>query len=327
MLKKISRWAGCSLQRFAADKAGNVILMFTGASICLMLIAAGAIELHRRNLAVAQLQNAADSASLAGKQRQIALVAKGTKGAAARSQAQSYANDMFNQAISSSKAFASPKPTPTYTWNADGSLTVAVAQKYNVMFSKVFPGSFQTVSVKSVAAKSSSLPTEVAMVLDTTASMFNKDGRPDTRFTLMRNAAKSFANQLFDAAESAGDVNLIRVSVVPWATTVNIKGEAPKAANFTAFGAPAVPDKGSQVQVAAPIARAVDMTGTNFAPVQWRGCITGDTEAAGVYTDAGVANFKALQVAAGPTVMLDYAEGPLTATPVTTVTQNEFHGK
>ena len=308
------------LSSFRKDQGGGVILMFAGAALCLMMIAAGAIEMHRRNLAVAQLQNAADSAALAGKQRQLYFKAKGDTTAASQAKAINFAKGMFDQAMSQAAKSFPNGTTAHYTWNADGSFTVGSTQNYTFLLGNLMPANFKSVTVRATADFARSTPTEVAMVLDTTASMFNKDGRAETRFTLMREASKKFAQQLFDAAQTAGDPNLIRVSVVPWATTVNIKGEAPAAADFSAHSSGVLPEFGSRKWIASPLARSVDMSGTNFAPVQWRGCITGDTEAAGVYSDAAVSTFKALQTAQAPIFNVKINMGPMTTFNETTYT-------
>lgn len=305
--------------RFRRDTRGGVIIAFAGAAMCLMMIAAGGIEMHRRNLAVAQLQNAVDAAALAGKQRQNYYLSKGDISVIARLKAQRFARDMFEQTMSGyKKSFASD--SANYDWNTDGSFTVSSTQSYAFLFGSLMPASFKKVSVKATADFSRSTPTEIAMVVDTTASMFEKDGRADTRFTLMREASKKFAQQLFDAAQAAGDPNLVRVSVVPWATSVNIKGEAPAAADYSSYSSGTLPDYGSRKWVASPIARAPDFTGTSFAPVQWRGCISGETENKTAYSDSSVSSFKALANAPAAIYEPTFTTGPMKPTTITVVT-------
>ena len=310
---------GRLLKRFGKDRRGSIMVAFAGASMCLMMLAAGGIEMHRRNLAVAQLQGAADAAALAGKQRQTFYATKGDGPIVSRVKAQKFAKDMFEQSIAkASKSFGAA--SASYIWNLDGSFTVSSTQNYSFLFGSLMPTNFKKVTVKSTADFSRSTPTEVAMVLDTTASMFEKDGRPDTRFTLMREASKKFANQLFDSAQAMSDPNLVRVAVVPWATSVNIKGEAPAAADFSAYASGVLPEFGSRKWVASPIARAPDFTGTSFAPVQWRGCVSGDTESKTTYTDAAPGSLRALSNSAALIHEATIQTGPLVATPVTVAT-------
>jgi hypothetical protein len=142
------------------------------------------------------------------------------------------------------------------------------------------------------------IPTEVAMVLDNTSSMFAKDGRPATRFTQLRDAAKAFTHELFDAAQQTGDNSFMRMSVVPWTTTVNVKGEPPAAADFTgSSNIMSLPDKGTQTVPTAqmPYAGRVVVPAGAYGNIGWRGCIsgTGETQAP---ADNGGMTFQSLVV-------------------------------
>lgn len=308
-------------RRFAKDTRGAVALIFAAAVVVLSLVVAGSIEIHRRNQAIVELQNAADAAALAAKVEQAkkkTLLDKILAWLAGKKAGES----VFSKAMMSSKYFTKgKKPAPKIEFNDDESVTVTVTvtaqQEFDLMFGGLIPAKFANITVSATANHQAGVPTEVAMVLDNTASMFNLDGRASTRFTLMRDAAKKFTHQLFNAAESQGSVADVRVSVVPWATTVNVLGERPSAkdhtGNATVFS---IKDKGSEVQVSSPIARSgttVTVDSTLFAPVDWRGCIKGDGESTG-YDDAGVSKWTALNVPETKSGWVNIAVGPLKTT-------------
>lgn len=305
------------MAEFRGSRHGGVAVMFAITGMVLALIIAGAVEYQRRNQAMVMLQNAVDSAALAAKKQET--ISKKSMGAtAARTQAEKVGKDVFNKIIANSKQFGSKPPSLTLTWSGTA-LKASAKTNFDLFFGALLPGNFSNVAAAATVDFSSSVPTEVALVLDTTASMFNKDSRPETRFTLMRNAAKSFTHQLFNAAQTAGDPSLVRVSVVPWATTVNVLGGAPAAADFNGDATvSSIADKGSQVAVSSPLGRSgrVSVVSNDFRPVDWRGCVSGATEPA-TYTDAGGMNWNALLVPAAPKVNLKFFEGPSVATPVT----------
>ncbi len=121
---------------------------------------------------------------------------------------------------------------------------------------------------------------EIALVLDNSSSMFTDD-----RMQKMRGAARVFANRMFD---TMGEDD-VRISVVPWSATVNIRTEAilapdnaqyltlmpteaagsrrnPKATSGSPWSHTLNPFTGSAITTRAQ-ADAV------FAPTEWRGCI------------------------------------------------------
>jgi Flp pilus assembly protein TadG len=300
-------------QSFQRDERGGILIIFGLALFALVLVAGGAVEIHRRSVAKQELQNAADTAALAGKQREVYLTAVLGKNNA-QGQGKTVANNMFKQQIKLSTNFKNV-PSADFTWNADGSFTVTTTATYKVLFGDVLPTTFSQLDVKATVDFTNAMPSEVALVLDNTMSMFNKDGRPDTRFTLMRNAAKQFTHQMFNASQATGQQDLVRMAVVPWATTVNVLGGAPATSDFTGDAkVNSIPDFGSRLQVASPLSRAGSVLNTGaaaFAPVPWRGCVSGATENPTTYTDAPNASFESMLVPAAPKYEVEISEGPL----------------
>ena len=326
-LTKLRRIMLPSARTAARDQSGGVAVLFAGAGMMLALVVTGAIEYQRRTQSLVQLQNAVDSATLSTKRQEV-LGKKTMSASAARTQAEKVGKNTFDRIVADAKLFTKTPPSISFKWATNGALTGTASTNFDLIFWQLLPSNFSNIAAKATVDFSSSTPTEIALVLDTTASMFNKDSRPETRFTLMRNAAKGFTHQLFDAAQAAGDVNLVRVSVVPWATSVNVLGNAPAAADFAGSASvSSIADKGSQIAVASPMNRSarVNYANYDFRPVDWRGCISGATEPA-TYTDAGGMNWNALIVPAAPQVLLKFYEGAATSTPVNdctcTLTQN-----
>lgn len=130
----------------------------------------------------------------------------------------------------------------------------------------------------SAEAASAGKPVEIALILDNTASMFTGG-----RFTLMRQAAKDYVNQVYALG---GD--RVKIGVVPWTTVVNINSEAILVTDPAAVAASSPPISGSGRDVESPAldrlsvlaeprnatialtsARLLDLS----RPTRWRGCI------------------------------------------------------
>lgn len=282
---------------FAEDKRGGVAVLFAGASLAILTLIAGSVEMHQRSLGGAELQKAVDAAALAAKRAETdALVSMSH--ADARRAGEAAGLKIFTAAISESSVFDIIKPTATYGWLKDGSSEVKAKAKLTTLFSGFVGDAFAETEASSTANFSVPLPTEVALVLDNTASMFERDGRPQTRFTQLRDASKLFTHQLFNAAEQSGSKDWLRLSVVPWAATVNVLSEAPRAAD-TSGNTPvtSIADYGTKKAVASPLQRGgrVIVNQADFAPVGWRGCISGQGEATGASEASGM-TWKALSV-------------------------------
>jgi hypothetical protein len=119
---------------------------------------------------------------------------------------------------------------------------------------------------------------EVALILDSSSSMTDLD-----RFTAMRRAAKDYVNDLIDVGGPG-----VKISVVPWASLVNIKSQAPAPPNDTATrdvdyltdGSRLPPPQPSQSRLpwlAEPLDPSLALTEGSLLslsrPTQWRGCI------------------------------------------------------
>lgn len=304
-------WLSGLLRRFSKERRGSVAIMFAGAAMVLMLLIAGSIELYRRSYAQASLQKAVDAAALATKRKQADL--RGTLGEIpARTPGEADGRAIFAKVLKDSEKILPPNlASISFTWRADNGVKAKGRANMDLMFSGLMPADLSIIEAEAAVSYGAPLPTEVALVLDNTASMFKKDGRPETRFTEMRNAAKRFTHTLFDAAELSGQNDWLRISVVPWVTSVNVLTEAPRVPDFTgAAPVNSIPDKGNQIHVANPMNRSgrVNVTQSDFNPVGWRGCIAGNNETQAM-TDVGGMNWNALHVKSPPLVYTSEQEG------------------
>ncbi len=284
------------------SNTGASAMIFALAAGALLILGASAIELGRISDSKSKLNSIVDAAALAGKKAESGAL--NLSPSAARTLAEQVAQQSFDGNKHQLNGLAS-NALATISWDADNSLRVVGTADTNLIFGQIFglsgsPISIVPVRAVGVAAAGSNQYVEIAMVLDNTGSMFSKDGRPETRFTLLRGAATSFVNTAFDKMTVP---NRLRISVIPWATSVNIKGANPLGWDKTAVAATIVPDKGSQIMPNAPINRMGDINqdaatlANQFAPVGWRGCISGNGESQ-IANDAPKPSMKwdALQV-------------------------------
>lgn len=271
-----------NLRQVRGQESGSVIPIFAGFVSLGVMLAGGVFDFSRYMNAHATLQNSSDQAALVAKGVEARFVA--TYGILRQAEGRTKGE---NEARAFYRSSLQPKykmmgtgnlPDPAFTWdNTTGNVTVTAKATIPSFFnSAVFPTDLYNVKAISQATFDVGMATEIALVLDNTTSMFSYDGRAKTRFTLMREATLTFVNNVFDSAKISNNPEAVRMSVVPFATTVNVLGEAPAAQDFNSYSMATPTDEGSQIEVNNPLSRngkvAVDQS--QFAPVAWRGCIT-----------------------------------------------------
>jgi Flp pilus assembly protein TadG len=273
------------------ERRGNVAIIFALVATSAVGFMGATVELSRAGSMKASLNAAADAAALAAKRAQMDTSLQGTSisqaaGAAAGQKVFGASAPGIDKGVSGTSA--------TITWDSDGSSRVTATGTLNLMFGGFLGRSTTPIGAVGVATAGADKQLEVTMLLDTTASMFNTDGRPSTRFTQMRASAKTFVNTLFDTVTVP---DRLRVAVIPWTTTVNIKMETPGAWSNAAGVVRSPADYGTRVLPGTTIDRTANIRQsaatltTQFAPVGWRGCISGNGETQAA-TDAGMLNMK-----------------------------------
>lgn len=279
------------------SEAGNAAMIFALASIPMATAVGAAVELTRVSNAKEKLDRATDAATLVAKKVQLENRALGISASRAlgvdSAQRAFLANSAELNMVATSSSLA-------ITWDQDGGARGTSTAQAQLILGGLLGRSSVPINSLAVVASGTDNYVEIAMVLDNTASMFENDGRPKTRFTLMREAATIFVNGAFDKMTVP---DLLRVSVVPFATSVNIKSERPDPWDASAVSGSAVADYGSRVMPNVTIPRSNDIIESNaaltsmFAPVEWRGCIAGNGESQTANDDPNsTMKWNALQV-------------------------------
>ena len=276
------------VSRFKKDERGVTAVTFGIVAVMLTSGIGASVEISRSIAAKNALQLAVDAAVLQAKRREMDQAVK-VGLTAARAQGKIAGEKIFWANMEDTKGhFKSGTLAVDIQFNADTGEAKAVGTgEIEQLFTGMFGVGPIKLASQAEATWSNQTPVELALVLDSTPSMFSKDGRPESRFTLLRNASKNFTNTLFNAVQDPSK-ELLRVAVVPWATTVNIRSQVPADINLGAYTSPpGIEDPGSQIPITGQIDRSSKVNIVDdFAPVGWRGCISGSNEPPTTYTDA-----------------------------------------
>jgi Flp pilus assembly protein TadG len=289
-------------RRFLRSTSGNVAMIFALVAVPTAMVVAAGVEWTRVTNAKAKLDRATDAAALAAKKVQMEERDQGpvlsktegvTKGQRSFVQNSTELNQVANNAA------------VAITWDADESARAIGSADATLFFGGLLGMSTVHIESLAVASSGSDVYYEIAMVLDNTGSMFEKDGRPKTRFTHLREAATSFVNAAFD---NMGMPDRLRFSVVPFATTVNIKSEDTLDWNPANGPGGTVADYGSRSMPANTMNRNSEIIentptlNTMFAPVGWRGCISGNGESQSA-NDSAMSGMKWNALAVPPALL------------------------
>jgi Flp pilus assembly protein TadG len=267
-----------SKRRTLSSNSGNTAMIFALSLIPLATATAAGIEWSRVNNAKAKLDRATDAAALFAKKMQMEQRDLGDTASRAAGEEGGQKSFIDN---GTELALVANNATLAISWDADESARAVGSADATLIFGGLL--GMNTVRITSLAVASSGSDSfyEIAMVLDNTASMFETDGRPKTRFTHLREAATSFVNAAFD---NMGMPDRLRFSVIPFATSVNIKSEDTLGWDPAAGPSAAVQDFGSRSMPTSTLNRNGEIIESPaaltsmFAPVGWRGCISGNGE-------------------------------------------------
>lgn len=257
------------------DIRGNVAIIVAASLIPISLALGAAIDYRRLVSTKAFVQEAADTAVLAAAKVYFSnsLSDSTVRMAAANRAAQASLDLSLNDR-------AEQIQNLNWSQQVDGTagkliLTVTGASP------NIFGGLFNVPELRfraTAEASSGGKPVEIALILDNTSSMFT-----GARFTLMRNAAKDYVNQVYALG---GD--RVKIGIVPWTTVVNINSEAIVSADPAAVPAtaPAISGSGRYPEppaldrlsvLAEPRNASVPLTSARLLelarPTRWRGCV------------------------------------------------------
>lgn len=199
---------------FSRDVRGNVMILTGLLIIPLLIIAGGAIDLIRATSVRNQLYEALDATALSA----------GKASSLNDTQLQAYAQSFFNT-VFPPRSDLSISPIVTVR-NEDGNVNVSATvdmQNYMLPLAKL-----NTFSIAATTEVTRSLiGVEVAFALDVTGSMAG-----GTKIEDMRVAAKDAVDILYSSIPQGtisttvdGDLERLRLSLVPFVTAVNIKNE------------------------------------------------------------------------------------------------------
>jgi len=204
VLKRRARTLAANfLKRFSYDQSGNLAMIFALSLLPLTAAAGAAVDLNRAFIVQQRLERALDAAGLA------VGAAPATTEAEMLATAQSFFDANYNDQETG-------VPGNLMLTPGDGSVTLAVTAELPTTIMGVV--GFDTLSVGSeitVVRESKSL--EIAMVLDNTGSM-----AWNGKIGALRTAAEDLVTILFGDQD---EPELLRMSLVPFVTAVNIKAE------------------------------------------------------------------------------------------------------
>lgn len=200
----------CAAQ-LAEDQSGNILPLSAVALIALAGLVGGGVDISRAYMVKNRLQNACDSAVLAGRR----AVSDNGFDASARNQANAYfATNFAEDAESTTATVFTPVSAD------DGNRVDATARTtLQTVIMKLFGFDEMPISV-SCSASMSVGNSDVMMVLDTTGSMDSNLGGGQTRIQALRAAMKSFYATVSSA--SHGTNARIRYGFVPYSSSVNV---------------------------------------------------------------------------------------------------------
>ena len=236
-----------------------------------------AIDGQRAFNSKSQLQHSLDSAVLMAAKAYYAdpSLDRTAREAAARAAG----TEMFTR---NHREFGLRDASPIITFQFDEAAGTVDANASSVMknlFGGVLNRNTTKLGATAQAAIGGNKRLEIALILDNSTSMFSSN-----RMNLMREAAVNFTNSLFDRYGHES----VKVSVVPWATTVNIMSEPIATPSSAPNNAALPPSYGNQTIPTAPAVhpwrhtqnpftgqRASRQSDVDdlFTPTAWRGCV------------------------------------------------------
>lgn len=214
------RWSRSQRRGVAAirlDRSGNVLILWAFFLIPMIALVGSGVDIGRTYVARTHLQDACDSAALAGRRAMTASTVDST----VQAEALKFFNFNFPQLAFGTTAF-----TPLVT-SASGSaqtvvITAATTMPTTIM--KMFGYIALPVTVTCNASQDF-VNTDIVLVLDTTGSMASKASSSDssTKIVALRNAVLALYDQLATVQTKLQASGLrLRYGVVPYASTVNV---------------------------------------------------------------------------------------------------------
>lgn len=280
------------------DERGGMAVALAMSIIPVIALIGLSIDAGRAYLAQSRLTYALDSAALAGGRAYVDAYAQGE---AARSQAVTNAVNAFFSANYPSHYLGAPEAVRATVVSDDGTtLQIKVDTTIPTSFLQIVGIRDFTVGQQARIRRDISAQ-EIVMVLDNTGSMYetcvgSASSCSNVRFERLRNAAKGLVDTMFDNDPKNG---FLRMGIVPFVTTVNIKVEQPLGEDNSrgtapTYGLPPATQVDSRLGYlitdnTSRTPHTVASLNALYAPGAWRGCIEAQTTegvvSGGVRTD------------------------------------------
>ncbi|WP_458225763.1 pilus assembly protein TadG-related protein [Sphingobium limneticum] len=211
------------LRRLAGNQSGNVMAMVAAAIIPLAALIGGGLDMSRAYMARARMQQACDSAALAGRR----AMTGSSMTAANIAEARKFFDFNFPQNTFQTADFvpviqSKPGETTTVQVSAESTMPTTLM--------KIFGYTTLPLSV-TCESRFDIGNTDVMMVLDTTGSMASSisdgNGGSTTRLAALKQAVKDFYDTLGAGSDQTGR---IRYGFMPYSSTVNVGYQLPSTA-------------------------------------------------------------------------------------------------
>ncbi len=211
------------LRRLAKNQAGNTMAMVAAAIIPLAALIGGGLDMSRAYMARARMQQACDSAALAGRR----AMTGSSMTTANIAEAKKFFDFNFPQGTFQTAEFvpviqSKPGETTTVQVSADSTIPTTLM--------KIFGYTTLPLSV-TCESRFDIGNTDVMMVLDTTGSMAysisDGNGGNTTRLAALQQAVKDFYDTLGAGSDQTGR---IRYGFMPYSSTVNVGYQLPASA-------------------------------------------------------------------------------------------------
>jgi Flp pilus assembly protein TadG len=203
--------------RLGRNQAGNVLILTTAMLIPLVALVGSGVDIGRSYVVRSRMQQACDSASLAGRRS----LSQGQSTATASAEATKFFNFNFKQGSYGTSAFT-PAVSVTGTSTKIVSLTASTTLRMSIM--NVF--GFQPVTMNvTCASQQDFVNTDIVLVLDTTGSMADtaSSGDTQTKIQALRAAVLALYDQLYPIQQQLAAAGMrLRISIVPYSSTVNV---------------------------------------------------------------------------------------------------------
>ena len=266
--------------------SGSILPIYALSAVAVVTIVGFTIDFRRADNAKTRMQDAVDASVLAAAKEYLDLRGELSDDGDAYTDAErealasQVANDYFQANLVANQLLVGD-PSIALSFDPEtGEVTATGVGELGMVFGGFVGKENLALTVDASAIAGDARRVEIVLALDNSTSMFvagggavDSSGNPINRMTLMTEAATGFVDTIMDNAVAA---NSAQIGVVPWAASVNILGEKPLEFNGTTPSAFTISDRLQYLYPPKSYSGSytVSQMERDFAPTQWRGCIT-----------------------------------------------------